>query len=129
MHISARTAAAPAVATGLALTLAACGAGGSDRPAASAPRAAAQHAQLVVVPNVTGKSMDTAHRLIRRAGLTMTFAFPGGFSSGYNEIPCVKIATQSPAPGELRPRGASVKLVEVTCRKVYPPPEPGRGWP
>jgi PASTA domain len=111
-----------------ALALGACGGGGSGGHAPQ-PAVADQHEQLVVVPRVVGRSMDAAHRLLRRAGLTFTPVFPGGFSSGYNEIPCVKIATQSPAPGELRPRGSDVRIVEVTCRKVYPPKEPGRGWP
>ncbi|HEU4979003.1 MAG TPA: PASTA domain-containing protein [Solirubrobacteraceae bacterium] len=127
MHLPPRSSVAAAACTALALSLGACGGGSHENtPARAAP--AADRAALVVVPDVTGKSMDTAHRALRRAGLTFTPVFPGGYSSGYNEVPCVKIASQAPAAGELRPRGASVRIVEVTCRKAYPPRGKG-SWP
>jgi hypothetical protein len=102
--------------------LAGCGAGDGngasegDRQQRAAPAAASQR-PMTTVPRLVGRTDVQAHRLARRAGLELAFpGFPGTLANGHHEVPCVKIATQSPSPGERRPRGAKVWVVETTCK-------------
>ena len=111
---------APIVAT--CVLLAGCGAGdGSDasedgRRQRTAPTAGSQR-PMTTVPRLVGRTDVQAHRLARRAGLELAFpGFPGTLANGHHEVPCVKIATQSPSPGDRRPRGAKVWVVETTCK-------------
>jgi hypothetical protein len=72
---------------------------------------------MTTVPRLVGRMDVRAHRLARRAGLVLAFpGFPGTLANGHHEVPCVKIATQSPSPGERRPRGAKVWVVETSCK-------------
>jgi PASTA domain-containing protein len=93
--------------------------GGRQR---AAPAAVPQR-PMTTVPRLVGRTDVQAHRLARRAGLELAFpGFPGSVANGHHEVPCVKIATQSPSPGERRPRGAKIWVVETTCdlRPVRP---------
>lgn len=102
--------------------LAGCGAGdaGDTSEAGRQQRvvsAAASQQPMTTVPRLVGRTDLQAHRLARRAGLELAFpGFPGSLANGHHEVPCVKIATQSPSPGERRPRGAKVWVVETTCK-------------
>ena len=108
--------------------LAGCGAGDGSGASEGARQqraasSAAERRPMTTVPRLVGRTDVQAHRLARRAGLEVAFpGFPGSVANGHHEVPCVKIATQSPAPGERRPRGAKVWVVETTCalRPVRP---------
>lgn len=78
---------------------------------------AAPQRPMTTVPRLVGHTDVQAHRLARKAGLELRFpGFPGSLANGHHEVRCVKIQTQSPAPGERRPRGAKVWVVETTCK-------------
>jgi hypothetical protein len=95
----------------------AAGDGSDPGKGARHQRAAPSERQMTTVPRLVGRTDVQAHRLARRAGLELAFpGFPGTLANGHHEVPCVKIATQSPSPGERRPRGAKVWVVETSCK-------------
>jgi beta-lactam-binding protein with PASTA domain len=72
---------------------------------------------MVVVPHLIGRRQDDAHAIVARAGLKLRWTgFTGKLGNGRYEIGCVKILRQSPAPGERRPRGSSIAVIEAACR-------------
>jgi PASTA domain len=103
-------------AAALAASLGACGGGGASSAGPSRPAAASGPA-LVEVPRLVGRRQDDAHRIAARAGLRLRWTgFTGQYGNGRYDIGCVKVLRQSPAPGERRPRGAQVFVIETGCR-------------
>jgi len=106
------------VASGALVLLAGCGGGDSHSlPAAPASEVYAGSAPMVVVPRIVGRRQEEAHRIVDRAGLTLRWTgFTGKLGNGRYNVSCVKILSQSPVAGERRPRGASISVIETSCR-------------
>jgi beta-lactam-binding protein with PASTA domain len=106
------------VATGAVVLLAGCGGGDSHPlPAAPASKVVASSAPMVVVPGLVGRRQEEAHRLVDRAGLKLRWTgFTGKLGNGRYNVSCVKVLSQSPVAGERRPRGASISVIETSCR-------------
>lgn len=98
--------------------LAGCGGGDSQPlPAGPASKVFTSEAQLVVVPKLVGHRQEDAHRLVDRAGLKLRWTgFTGKLGNGRYNVSCVKVLSQSPVAGERRPRGASISVIEASCR-------------
>jgi PASTA domain-containing protein len=98
--------------------LAGCGGGDSHTlPAAPASKVFASGAPMVVVPKLVGRRQEEAHRLVDRAGLKLRWTgFTGKLGNGRYNVSCVKVLSQSPVAGERRPRGASISVIETSCR-------------
>jgi PASTA domain-containing protein len=117
MHIlSPRGLACAAVTSGI--LLAGCGGGDSHPlPAGPASKVFSPGAPLVVVPRLVGRRQEDAHRLVARAGLKLRWTgFTGKLGNGRYNVSCVKVLSQSPVAGERRPRGASIAVIETSCR-------------
>jgi hypothetical protein len=114
MHIVFRWGAA----VGAVVLLAGCGGGDSQPlPAAPASKVVAADAPMVVVPALVGRRQEDAHRLVDRAGLKLRWTgFTGKLGNGRYDVSCVKVLSQSPVAGERRPRGASISVIETSCR-------------
>jgi hypothetical protein len=103
-----------------ALALGGCGGASDDGSAPGAARPIAASATVdapaAVVPRLVGRHVSVAHRLARRAGFSIHWmGFAGRLANGRYIVPCVKVLRQSPAPGERRPRGAQIAVIEVAC--------------
>ena len=106
------------VASAAVVLLAGCGGGDSQPlPAAPASKVFASDARMVVVPRLVGRRQKDAHRLVDRAGLKLRWTgFTGKLGNGRYNVSCVKVLSQSPVAGERRPRGASISVIETSCR-------------
>jgi hypothetical protein len=105
-------------AAGAVVLLAGCGGGDSHPlPAAPASKVSAADVPMVVVPRLVGRRQEDAHRLVDRAGLKLRWTgFTGKLGNGRYNVSCVKVLSQSPVAGERRPRGASISVIETSCR-------------
>jgi len=100
------------VLVGAIALLAGCGGAGDD---GSVP-APGVEAATAVVPHLVGRHMSVAHRLARRSGFSIRWmGFAGRLANGRYIVPCVKVLRQSPAPGERRPRGGQIAVIEIAC--------------
>jgi beta-lactam-binding protein with PASTA domain len=106
------------VAAAAVVLLAGCG-GGDSHPSHAEPasKVFTADAPMVVVPRLVGRRQEEAHRLVDRAGLKLRWTgFTGKLGNGRYDVSCVQVLSQSPVAGERRPRGASISVIETSCR-------------
>ena len=100
---------------GAAALAAGCGGGTAQKPEQPAPSQA--KAKMAVIPNLVGVEEEQAHAVAARSGFTTHWSgFVGRLANGRTPVKCVKVHSQSPVAGELRPRGATITILEIACK-------------